>query len=118
MPISHASSERPSYRAEALARLVAQVWRPATFAPGRLAKPGPGSYGHIYGITDAGIAECFELKTGSRVWSERLQGRSSRNSSCSSMLLAEGKIYIPNQPGDNPNTTRSSGSIALARFHP
>ena len=34
------------------------------------------------------------------MWSERLQGRSSRNSSWSSMMLADGRIYIPNQSGD------------------
>ena len=56
--------------------------------------------GHIYTISQDGVAECFELKTGNRLWEERLTGPSSRNSSWSSMLLADGKIYVPNQSGD------------------
>jgi len=56
--------------------------------------------GHIYGIADTGVAECFDLKTGDRLWSERLQGQAGRNSSWSSMILADGKIYIPNQSGE------------------
>jgi len=55
---------------------------------------------HFYAISDDGFAECFELKTGNKVWEERLKGSGSRNSSWSSILLAEGKIYIPNQSGD------------------
>ena len=55
---------------------------------------------HIYTISSDGIAECYELKTGTRLWEERLQGPSSRNSSWSSMLLAGDRIYVPNQAGD------------------
>jgi outer membrane protein assembly factor BamB len=56
--------------------------------------------GHLYTISQDGFAECLDLKTGSRVWQERLSGAGSRNSSWSSMLLADGKIYVPNQSGD------------------
>ena len=56
--------------------------------------------GHIYTVSQDGVAECFELKTGNRLWEERLTGPGSRNSSWSSMLLADGKIYVPNQSGD------------------
>jgi outer membrane protein assembly factor BamB len=56
--------------------------------------------GHFYAISAEGIAECFELKTGKKVWDERLQGPTARNSSWSSMLLAGDKIYVPNQSGD------------------
>jgi outer membrane protein assembly factor BamB len=56
--------------------------------------------GHFYAISAEGIAECFELKTGNKVWEERLQGPTSRNSSWSSMLLAGDRIYVPNQSGD------------------
>ena len=57
--------------------------------------------GHIYGITDNGLAECFELKTGKRLWEERLKGPGAKSSSrWSSMILADGKIYVPNQSGD------------------
>ena len=55
---------------------------------------------HFYAITDDGIAECFEIKSGNKVWEERLKGSGSRNSSWSSMTLVDGKIYVPNQSGD------------------
>jgi outer membrane protein assembly factor BamB len=56
--------------------------------------------GHLYTIGQDGIAACLELKTGKTIWEERLKGAGSRNSSWSSMLLADGKIYVPNQSGD------------------
>lgn len=56
--------------------------------------------GHLYTISQDGIAACLELRTGTSVWEERLKGGGSRNSSWSSMLLADGKIYVPNQSGD------------------
>jgi outer membrane protein assembly factor BamB len=58
------------------------------------------SGGHLYTISQAGIAACSDLKTGATVWQERLQGGSARGGSWSSILLADGKLYIPNQGGD------------------
>ena len=56
--------------------------------------------GYFYTLSQDGIAECTDLKSGASVWSERLQGSGSRGSSWSSLLLADGKIYAPNQGGD------------------
>jgi outer membrane protein assembly factor BamB len=56
--------------------------------------------GHFYTISQDGFATCLDLKTGSTVWEERLKGSGARGSSWSSMLLADGKIYVPNQSGD------------------
>jgi hypothetical protein len=56
--------------------------------------------GHLYNISQDGIASCLNLKDGTTVWEERLKGAGSRSSSWSSMLLADGKIYVPNQSGD------------------
>lgn len=56
--------------------------------------------GHIYAIDSNGIAECMDLKTGKSVYEERLKASGARGSSWSSMLLADGKIYVPNQAGD------------------
>jgi outer membrane protein assembly factor BamB len=68
------------------------------------AKSGIGSgvihNGHLYSISQDGIAACLDLKTGNTVWEERLKGSSSRNSSWSSVLLVDDKIYFPNQAGD------------------
>lgn len=56
--------------------------------------------GHLYSITDDGTAECLDLATGKTVWQQRLRGSSGRNSSWSSLVLAGGKLYVPNQSGD------------------
>ena len=57
-------------------------------------------HGHLFTISQDGIASCLDVKTGSTVWEERLKGSTSRSSSWSSILLAEGRLYIPNQAGD------------------
>jgi outer membrane protein assembly factor BamB len=56
--------------------------------------------GHLYLISQDGIATCIDLKDGKTVWEERLRGSGSRNSSWSSLLLAGDRIYAPNQAGD------------------
>ena len=56
--------------------------------------------GHLYSISQDGIAACTELQTGKTVWEERLKSSASRGSSWSSMLLAGDRIYVPNQNGD------------------
>ncbi len=56
--------------------------------------------GHIYSITDNGIAECVELKTGKTVWEERLPATGSQGGSWSSIVLAGDRLYVPNQAGD------------------
>ena len=58
------------------------------------------SEGHLYTISQDGVAACADLKTGGTVWEERLKGSGARGSSWSSVLLADGKIYVPNQGGD------------------
>lgn len=58
------------------------------------------SEGHIYILNDPGVAECIELTTGKVLWEERLAGPGPKNSSWSSMVLAEGKLYVINQGGD------------------
>jgi hypothetical protein len=55
---------------------------------------------HLYAVSENGIAECFDLKTGSIVWQERLRGSGSQNSSWSSLILSGDKLYVPNQGGD------------------
>ena len=58
------------------------------------------SDGHLYTISQDGIAACADLKSGATVWEERLKGSGARGSSWSSILLADGKLYVPNQGGD------------------
>ena len=56
--------------------------------------------GHIYILNDPGVAECFELQTGKRVWEERLKGPGPTGQNWSSIVLAEGRCYAMNQGGD------------------
>ncbi|HXG47665.1 MAG TPA: PQQ-binding-like beta-propeller repeat protein, partial [Methylomirabilota bacterium] len=56
--------------------------------------------GHLFTISQDGIATCLSVQDGRTVWEERLKGTGSRNSSWSSMLLAGDRIYVPNQSGD------------------
>ena len=52
--------------------------------------------GHHYILTDGGIVECRDLKTGALVFEERLKGQNWS----SIVLSADGKCYTANQIGD------------------
>lgn len=54
---------------------------------------------HLYTIGQDGMVECRELKSGDKVGEQRLKGEG-RNGSWSSMVLSDGKIYLPSQSGD------------------
>jgi outer membrane protein assembly factor BamB len=56
--------------------------------------------GYFFAVSDNGIADCTDLKTGRTVWEQQLKGPGGKTSSWSSLLLADGKIYVPNQSGD------------------
>ena len=61
---------------------------------------GVSHAGYFFSISQDGIAECLDLKDGKTVWRHRLEGTGGADSSWSSMLLADDKIYLPNQSGD------------------
>lgn len=48
----------------------------------------------LYAVSDAGIASCFDAKTGATHWNERLGGGFS-----ASPVFADGKIYFQNEEG-------------------
>ena len=50
--------------------------------------------GHLYMVSDRGIATCVEAHTGTVVWQERIGGNYS-----SSPVLAEGRIYFQSEAG-------------------
>lgn len=56
--------------------------------------------GYIYQPTMPGLVECIELKTGKKVWEERVRGGGPKNDSWSSLTLAGDKIYMLNQSAD------------------
>ena len=56
--------------------------------------------GRLYQISTDGFAMCFDMKGGKQLWRKRLEPTGDRGTSWSSMLLADGRIYAPNQSGD------------------
>jgi outer membrane protein assembly factor BamB len=57
--------------------------------------------GHYYILSDGGLAECRDLKTGQIVWNERLKGPGPTGQNWSSTVLsADGNCYAVNQGGD------------------
>lgn len=48
----------------------------------------------LYGVADSGIATCWDAKTGTVHWQERLEGNYS-----ASPIVAEGKIFFLSEEG-------------------
>jgi outer membrane protein assembly factor BamB len=48
----------------------------------------------LYAVSDAGLASCFEAKTGKVLWQERVEGKYS-----ASPLAADGRLYLQNEQG-------------------
>ncbi len=68
------------------------VWRLRKGAPN---KPSPVLYdGHLYTVTDGGVASCIHSKTGKVIWQARIGGEYS-----ASLLLSNGNIYSFDQGG-------------------
>lgn len=56
--------------------------------------------GHHYILTDGGLAECRDLKTGKLLWSERCKGPGPTAQNWSSLVRSGDKLYAVNQGGD------------------
>lgn len=56
--------------------------------------------GHYYILTDGGIAECRDLKTGKMVWNERVKGPGPTGQNWSSLVRSGDRLYAANQGGD------------------
>jgi outer membrane protein assembly factor BamB len=61
---------------------------------------GIATGGRLYSIATEGFVLCTDLKTGKQLWQKRLEGTGDKNNSWSSMVLADGRIYVPNQSGE------------------
>ncbi|BBO33714.1 PQQ-binding-like beta-propeller repeat protein [Lacipirellula parvula] len=68
------------------------VWRHDNFAP--LTSSVVVADGHVYMVSDAGIAACTDATTGKVVWKKRLGGNFS-----ASPIYADGRIYFPSDNG-------------------
>ena len=55
---------------------------------------------HLFSVSENGIAECREKRTGKVLWQERLQGPGKKSSTWSSVSMVGNIIYVPNQSGD------------------
>jgi outer membrane protein assembly factor BamB len=68
------------------------VWRTTKGAP---LTPSVVAVGEeLYVVSDMGVASCFDAKTGTLHWQERLEGNYS-----ASPIAAEGRIYFQNETG-------------------
>lgn len=68
------------------------VWRTTKGAPLTPSVVAVGD--EIYVVSDMGVASCFDAKTGTLHWQERIEGNYS-----ASPLAAEGRIYFQNETG-------------------
>ena len=56
--------------------------------------------GHHYIVSDPGLAECRDLKTGALLFSERLKGAGPTGQNWSSLVRSGDRLYAVNQGGD------------------
>ena len=55
---------------------------------------------HLYVVRMSGTAMCLDLRTGEKVWEERLRGTSAKNDAWASLVMIGDKLLVPNQSGD------------------
>ncbi len=61
--------------------------------------PTPLIYGdHLYVLSNQGVFDCYDLKTGNEIYRERIPHHGSGFSA--SPVAADGKIYLPSEDGD------------------
>jgi outer membrane protein assembly factor BamB len=61
--------------------------------------PTPLIYGnYLYVLSNQGVFDCYDLKTGAEIYRERIQHRGGGFSA--SPVAADGKIYLPNEDGE------------------
>src|SRR5438552_5801236 len=77
----------------------ARVWREERAKKNRCGS-GVVAGGRIYLVNMEGFTECIDLKTGRKLWEERLPRQGSKGESWSSTLLVGDRIYAVNQSGD------------------
>ena len=73
--------------------------------------------GHLYIQTMNGIVECVELRTGKKIWKERLKGVGGPSESWSSPVLSGDRLYLVNQ-GSNCFVLRASPVFEVLAHNP
>lgn len=56
--------------------------------------------GRVYLVTQFGSVVCLDLSNGHKLWERRLAGQGSLGGTWSSIVVAEGKLWIPNHSGE------------------
>lgn len=56
--------------------------------------------GRVYLVNEQGVLTCLDLASGATKWEQRVQGKSSRRGSWSSLVLANGRLLWPNLAGE------------------
>lgn len=79
----------PGQNGKEKAQMVWEMLKGVPYVPCMLA-----SHGHLYGVTDQGVAVCRVAITGEAVWSRRICGAVS-----ASPVLINGKVYAPAEDG-------------------
>ena len=75
-----------------------QLWK--TDLPRECVGSGVVAAGRVFLVTQFGSIICLDQASGKKQWEKRLAGRGSTTGSWSSLLLAGGKLLIPNQAGE------------------
>ena len=73
--------------------------------------------GHLYIQTMNGIVECVELRTGKKIWKERLKGVGGPSESWSSPVLSGDRLFLVNQ-GSNCFVLRASPVFEVLAHNP
>ena len=73
--------------------------------------------GHLYIQTMNGIVECVELRTGKKIWKERLKGSGGPSESWSSPVLSGDRLFLVNQ-GSNCFVLRASPVFEVLAHNP
>jgi outer membrane protein assembly factor BamB len=87
-----------------------RLWHQAGKNPQRVGSPVLIGE-HVYLLSEPGLAQCFEIKTGKDLWEQRRLGVRS----WSSMVAADGKIYVVNDAGETYVLDASPTFKQLAR---
>jgi outer membrane protein assembly factor BamB len=88
-----------------------RLWQ--TSLPKECVGSGVVAAGRVYLVTQFGSVVCLDLLTGQKRWEKRLPARATPAGSWSSIVVADGKLLIPNQSGEVFVLAADSPSFSL-----
>ena len=75
-----------------------RLWQ--TDLPKECVGSGVVAEGKVYLVTQFGSVVCIDVASGKKISEKRLSGEASRSGSWSSIVMADGKLLIPNHAGE------------------